>query len=78
MFNIRVVFYVFMIENIKERPLHKPSPDQRKSTALGGAWNFAKLCICYGNASMQVLEYIDRLLCINEYSFQEYLDELIS
>ena len=33
------------IENTKERPLHKPSQDQRKSTALGGAWNFAERCI---------------------------------
>jgi len=33
------------LENTKERPLHKPSQDQRKSTALGGAWNFAERCI---------------------------------
>ena len=30
------------LENTKERPLHKPSQDQSKSTALGGLWNFAE------------------------------------
>jgi len=34
------------IENTK-RPFHKPSQDQRKSTALGGAWNFAERCIVF-------------------------------
>ena len=33
------------LENTKERPLHKPSQDQSKSTALGGVWNFAERCI---------------------------------
>ena len=33
------------LENRKERPLHKPSQDQSKSTALGGVWNFAEWCI---------------------------------
>ena len=33
------------LENTKERPLHKPSKDQSKSTALGGVWNFAERCI---------------------------------
>jgi len=33
------------IENTKERPLHKPSQDQSKSTALGGVWNFAERCM---------------------------------
>jgi len=32
-------------QNTKERPLHKSSQDQRKSPALGGACNFAELCI---------------------------------
>jgi len=32
-------------ENTKERPLHKPSQDQSKSTALGGVLNFAERCI---------------------------------
>jgi len=26
------------LENTKERPLHKPSQDQSKFTALGGVW----------------------------------------
>ena len=33
------------LKNTKERPLHKPSQDQSKSTALGGVWNFAERCI---------------------------------
>jgi len=28
------------LENTNEKPLHKPSQDQRKSTALGGAQKF--------------------------------------
>ena len=32
-------------ENTKERPLHKPSQDQRKSTTMGGAWNFVEWCM---------------------------------
>jgi len=28
------------LEHTKERPLHKLSQDQSKSTALGGVWNF--------------------------------------
>jgi len=35
-------------ENTKERPLYKPSQDQRKSTALSRAWNFAEQCISIG------------------------------
>jgi len=33
------------IDNTKERPLHKPSQDQRKSTAMGGVWDVAEWCI---------------------------------
>jgi len=33
------------LENTKEIPLHKPSQDQSKSTALGGVWSFAERCI---------------------------------
>jgi len=33
------------LENTKERPLHKPSRDQSKFTALGGVLNFAERCI---------------------------------
>jgi len=32
-------------KNTKERPLHEPSQDQSKSTALGGVCNFAEQCI---------------------------------
>jgi len=37
------------LENTKDRPLHKPSQDQRKSTALGRAWNFVERCIMYSS-----------------------------
>ena len=40
-----IVWWQSDLENTKERPLHKPSQDQRKSTALGGVWNFAEQCI---------------------------------
>jgi len=33
------------LENTQEKSLLKPSQDQRKSTELGGAWNFAEQCI---------------------------------
>ena len=32
------------LENTKEKPVHKPSQDQSKSSALGGAWNFVEWC----------------------------------
>jgi len=35
------------LENTKERPIHKPSQDQSKSTVLGGVWNFAEQWIHY-------------------------------
>jgi len=31
------------LEDTKEIPLHKPSQDWSKSTALGGVWNFAEI-----------------------------------
>jgi len=37
------------LENTKERPLHQPSQDQSKSTALGGVWIFAERCIIREN-----------------------------
>ena len=40
-----IVIWQSDLENTKERPLHKPSQDQSKSTALGGVWNFAERCI---------------------------------
>ena len=40
--------------NTKERPFHKPSQDQTKSTTFGGAWNFMERCM-------------DRLTCIRAY-----------
>ena len=44
------------LENTKERPLHKPSQDQSKSTALGGVWNFAERCI--DNLSVKPFEMV--------------------
>jgi len=35
------------LENTKDRPLHKPSHDQSKSTALGGVWDFAERYIAF-------------------------------
>ena len=41
------------LENTKERPLHKPSQDQSKYTALGGVWNFAERCMAIPGWSFQ-------------------------
>ena len=40
-----IVMLQFDLESTKERPLHKPSQDQSKSTALDGFLNFAERCI---------------------------------
>jgi len=40
------------LENTKERPIHKPSREQSKSTALGGAWNCVDRCIAHGRMTV--------------------------
>jgi len=44
-----IVMWQSDLENTKDWPLHKPSQDQSKSTALGGVWNFAERCIGIGS-----------------------------
>jgi len=65
----------YNLENTKEKPVHKPSQDQSKSSALGGAWNFVEWChgfqhYCYFR--VQDIFYIteDMVLSIYHWSMQ--------
>jgi len=46
------------LENTQKDHLYKPSQDQRKSTAVGGAWKFAERCIHFHN-------YVEWRLCLH-------------
>jgi len=62
--------------NTKERPHHKPSQDLRKSTALGGAWDFAERCIvniCKNDVHIGNLQSIHWLIIISVNLFYTYM-----
>jgi len=55
------------LENTTERPLHKPSQDQSKSTAMGWVWDFEEQCILRKRKSRQIAASVLLKLFINGY-----------